>query len=1078
MFKAFMLKAFMFKAVMRCAHALLLATLTIPLQASDEPYAPGRGFTVIDSTHIHAMVPAGEAEALRPFVARADVIYVAMAKDAGYLIRKRLNILLTDDAETHNGYSTVTPFPLINIILAPATQDSTIFTGWGELERTFTHEVTHHMSNDRSYGFRHVLEEIFGRIVPDEPLSVLFAYLSTPAHQTMPTFWHEGCAQWAETVYAPQNQIWQGRGKDSLTHMVWRLAAASPEGMPQPPDWRITYQRWPYGTQTYVWGLAYLRYLDGAYRSRATIWQLINAQEHRWAFMFNGGPEDILGKSHEELIAEARAALMREQVMQLAKLRTQPVTATTRLTPVDARVAAPAWTKDGDLFAALAEESTGEPEYAVVHRKDGGLWARIQAWRHHSFATIDYTGYAAHGLGAARSLPDGTLVFSAVPNFDDGYARTRVHIVTPAGDDLGLDARRVLQPDVAHDHDGWLVTAMHLLPAAHQEIVVISVDAKGDHEVMKTYPTRDIPWSPEFRQVSAGPVRELSWVETDPQGSRLVLAPLDAPDQRTVLATVAGRIIHPAWTADGSRVFFCADHTGVCNAWCVDAAKPGVLLPVTNVIGGIIACVPSPDGKELALIDHDLHGPFLARIPNDPATWPASVPKIDLVFPAPVAARWVQATPLVPAGRGHGGNLKADLAEDRLFAEKSAGKSGGNRAGNGDGTGVGDTITGDGAVADDGGANGGPTFGLPDDKGDPAAETVHPYHGLEEIMPLYWTPTTLAVPEGGYGIIGVAGDTLGTHQLVGSVGTGYVDGRFIGFAGYTYSGWKIELGALAWQSELLYNRLVTDAYGDVWDYDEIVDTGEVRAGYGLSGSERRYQLYVGAGVAEHRPIRARAKLYAPYILTSLPPLYGQDRYVELTAAYSDSRFFPTSYTDEDGNILSATVRHSDFGGVKKGDSVTAIVQRVITVWPAQSHQIALGTMIGWSRGDHFLQGDYTIGGINAVTTLPRGYFTVQAAGDYELGGSAAYRFPPARFFAGWATSPLVLRQLVLETFYDAAKVSTDHLDGNGTWYRSLGEELHTDVEVWTVPLEPGIGIAHRFDGPKGQGVYFTLMFGW
>jgi hypothetical protein len=1070
----------MSKPLAACSALLIaLAATALPATAgaSDEPYAPGRGFAVIDTEHIHALVPSGEAEALRPFVARAEVIYVAMARDAGYVIRRPLPILMSDDAETHNGFSTVTPFPLVNIVLAPATQESPIFTGSGELERTLTHELTHHLSNDRSFGFRHALEEVFGRIVPDEPLSLLFAYLSTPAHQTMPTFWHEGCAQWAETVYAPAGQVWQGRGKDSLTHMVWRLAAASPEGMPQPPDWRITYQRWPYGTQTYVWGLAYLRYLDGAYRSRATIWQLIEAQEHRWAFAFNGGPEDILGKSHLELISEARAALMQEQILQLARLRSQPTTTTVRLTPPDARVAAPAWTRDGELFAAL-DERTVDSEYAVVHRDPGGLWAHLQAWRHDSYPTIAYTGYDAHGLGGARSLPDGTIVFGAVPNQDDPYARTRVHILTPAGDDLTLHAHRVQQPDVAHHGDGWRVIALHLLPAAAQEIVVIDVDAHGRNEKMRALATRDIPWSPAFRPqpgaaadgakpaVADGP-REACWVETDPNGSRLVLAPLAAPDQRTVLASVRGRIIHPAWSADGARVFFCADHTGVANAWCVDAAKPGALIPVTNTIGGIIACVPSPDGRELAVIDHDLHGPYLARIANDPAQWPKTVPVIQLAFPAPVGTRWVENV-------AHGAApVDADGAPAR--ADAPAPRAADLRRDAGDGRVVADAGPADAALADGGDA---PVFALPADRGDPAATTVHPYHGIEEIRPLYWTPTTLAVPEGGFGIIGAAGDTLSTHSLVASIGSGPVDGRFIGFAGYTYSGWKIELGTLAWQSQRLYNRLVTDTTGDVFDYDEIVDTGEARAGWGLSGSERRYQLYVGAGVAEHKPIAAKAREYAHVVLNSLPPLYGQDRYVEVTAAYSDSRFFPTSYTDEDGNILSATYRHSGFGGKKDGDQVAAIGNRVITVWPAQSHQLVIGGMLGWSRGDRFLQGEFTIGGINALTTLPRGYLTVQAAGNYEIGGSAAYRLPPARIFSGWSTSPLVLRQLVLEGFYDAAKVSSDRIDGDGHWYRSAGAELHTNVEIWTVPLDPGLGLAHRFDGPRGEALYFTLIYGW
>ena len=176
-----------------------LACISLTAVASDALIAPGDRLAVIDTAHLHALVPADVAEALKPRIARAEVIYAAMSKDAGYTPR-RLTLLVTDDLDTHNGFSTVTPFPIINVQLAPSLQPSFIFTGSDEFERTLIHELAHHISNDRDpNAFRHTLANIFGRILPNDPLSLVIAYLSTPAHQTMPSFWHEGSAQWAET---------------------------------------------------------------------------------------------------------------------------------------------------------------------------------------------------------------------------------------------------------------------------------------------------------------------------------------------------------------------------------------------------------------------------------------------------------------------------------------------------------------------------------------------------------------------------------------------------------------------------------------------------------------------------------------------------------------------------------------------------------------------------------------------------------------------------------------------------------------------------------------------------------------
>jgi hypothetical protein len=221
---------------------------------------PNRHMAVIDTPHLHALVPADQVELLRPKIQRADAIYAHLAADAGYTISKPLTLWVSDDAETHNGFSTTVPVPLFEIELAPSLPRSGIFSGEDEFERTITHEFTHHISNDRVYGLQRVTGSIFGRVFPVDYLSLVVAYFTVPPHVTMPLFWHEGLAQWAETAYADPSSPWAGRGRDSLTHMMWRLDAAA-GAIPEAGDWRATYVRWPYGNRVYLYGVAYTRWL-------------------------------------------------------------------------------------------------------------------------------------------------------------------------------------------------------------------------------------------------------------------------------------------------------------------------------------------------------------------------------------------------------------------------------------------------------------------------------------------------------------------------------------------------------------------------------------------------------------------------------------------------------------------------------------------------------------------------------------------------------------------------------------------------------------------------------------------------
>ncbi len=1011
-----------------------LAVLSLTAAASDALIAPGDRLAVIDTPHLHALVPADAAEALKPRIARAEVIYVAMAKDAGYTPR-RMTLLVTDDLDTHNGFSTVTPLPIINVQLAPSLQPSSIFTGDNEFERTLVHELCHHISNDRDpNGFRRTLSNIFGRILPNDLLSLAFAYLSTPAHQTMPSFWHEGCAQWAETEYAT-GPVWAGRGRDSMTHMVWRMDAAA-GAIPAAGDWRLSYHEWPFGSRAYNYGVAYTRYLAGAVDDRATIWQLIERQEHRWAFAFNGGPEPLLQKDHITLINEARSALMSEELHAIETLKTKPITSAKRLTPINGTVAAPAWLPDGRLFAAY-NSPYGDPEFVTVDASGDKSTAGYDAWL----------------MSAARSLPDGTLVFSDASVKTDPWNRSRVSIVTPHGHRVRLDHERLLQPDVRHLGTLWTGATAEFITGLGSELPAYQFSAiqladNGTHHLvigraaiadswlgfsdetgmpLDILPTIGQPWSPAFRPQK----QQLVWVETDSNGSQLIMADLlsagESPDgkrrlktdieNRAILAKVPGRILQPAWSADGKYLYFCADHTGVANAYRLDPEKPGELVAITNTIGGVLACVPSPDGKELAIVDNDQHGSFLARIPNDPATWPGTAPTIALAWPAPV-----------------GKHAGAEAAK--------------------------------------------PRFSLPENAGDPAALTIEPYHGLNDIRALFWTPTTYAVPEGGFGVVGMMADPIFSHEFIGSAGVGLNAGSPVGLASYAYGGWPIDIGAVAWQAERAYDEQIVASDGKLYDYVEDRRSVEVRLGHGLAGMRRRFQLYAAAGLAEYNEVHSTRKKYDGLTTFNLQPFTDTEQYTEVTLAYSDATLFPTSYTLEDGTSFAVQYRHSGYGGELHQDRVIGLGTYVLSFWPRYGQQLVFGGALGWTEGDEYLQNQFSVGGTYGLNQLPRGYGTTQALGQYLVGGSVAYRTPLWRPFSGQSTTPFVDRQTILELFFDAAKVSSDKLDGTGEWYRSVGANLHMNWMVWELMVNPGIGIAYQLDGDKDVRGLFGLDFIW
>ena len=962
--------------------AVLFVAATIPAQF---PLIwPGESVSTIDAEHLRAYVPAEHAEDLRGLVARADWIYAQMCRDAGFEPTQKLRLLISDWRDNHNGFSFVVPFPLVQVELAPALQRSAIFNGFEETERTLIHEFAHQISNDRNSGFRGVLEGIFGRILPNDLLSFMLWYVSTPAHQTMPRFWHEGLATWAETAYADPDSAWGGRGRDPLVHMVWRLDAAA--GVTPPVgDWRVTHHEWPFGSRVYTYGVAYARYLSAQFSDRASIWEIIDGQARSWPFVFNRGTKRLLERGHVEAIDEARAELVVEQWQALEEIRGVSVTELERLTPVDSVLGAPAWTPDGSLVFAM-RQAQGRPRMHYL-RPDGSL---------------DSTWTPTRAMSDVRTTPGGDLVYHE-------FNWREISRLEVAGDTVGW---RMLQPDAVETSDGGLlVAALQLRGGGDHELVVHRFD-DGDLLDERVVDTQGRPWSPTLRR-GREESRELAWVETDADGSRLVLSSVDDPSTRRVLVSVRGRIIHPVWTADGQHLFYCSDHTGVANAYRLSLASDGeaTVLPVTNTVGGVVACVPSPDGETLAIVDHDHRGPFLAKMSADPSTWVTEVPEIQLTWP---------------------------LAQSRLAA---------------------------------------PAFDpMPQNPG--RELRVEPYDGLGEIRPLYWAPTSFAVPDGGTGVYGLAADPLFTHVLQAGAGVGLEEHEPVGYLSYDYLGLPIEFGVRGGHSERTFGDAVVEAVTlEEFDYTETVGHGEIRLGRGLFALERTLLLHGGIGIEDHDSVSESTREFAGLTLVNTPFFTGTERYVEATLGYADTTFYPTSYTFEDGLSVVGVYRHSGLDGDLERNLAFGNASYVFSFLPESGHQIALGGQVGWSDGDRTLQSNFSIGG-GMSRGLPRGYIgTAQATGRHLLAGSFGYRFPVWQLFEGYSTTPFRSRQLVVELFGDTAKVSDDELDGAGDWYSSTGIEIHGNLEFFDGILSPGIGIAYQLDGERHVEVYFTFAFG-
>ena len=235
-------------------------SISVGLHAADGLIDREQRYTTIRTPSLEFFIP-GPVQAQDHALAHwAEAAYQDLAQALGHGdTALPIPIVIDKRSDNANGSSTVLPLPLITLQTAPGRIHQSPFGSPGGYKRILIHEFVHHLSNDRTYGSGTFLTDLFGRVLPQDPISLLLAYGTTPAHQTMPAFWHEGTAQWAESLYSSQSGHWRGRRYDPMTHMQWRLDAAGP-GIPEVDTWKLSYHQWPFANQAYSYGLAYIRF--------------------------------------------------------------------------------------------------------------------------------------------------------------------------------------------------------------------------------------------------------------------------------------------------------------------------------------------------------------------------------------------------------------------------------------------------------------------------------------------------------------------------------------------------------------------------------------------------------------------------------------------------------------------------------------------------------------------------------------------------------------------------------------------------------------------------------------------------
>ena len=227
--------------VPRSAFHVLIALLLFPTIASAQ-VDPSGSWRTIHTKHfrIHFR-PSLRARATLA-AAEAERAYALLSSEL-HPPRGIVDVTLSDDVDTPNGFTTVFPSNRFTILLVPPVTDPALQTydGWERL--VIVHELTHVFHLDRSRGLWKTLQSVFGRVPGLFP------------NQYQPTWVTEGLATYYESRFTTG-----GRADGSFHREV--VGADAAFGRARSPWDALLFTRWPDGLAPYAYGSRFWEFLS------------------------------------------------------------------------------------------------------------------------------------------------------------------------------------------------------------------------------------------------------------------------------------------------------------------------------------------------------------------------------------------------------------------------------------------------------------------------------------------------------------------------------------------------------------------------------------------------------------------------------------------------------------------------------------------------------------------------------------------------------------------------------------------------------------------------------------------------
>ncbi len=534
-----------------------LATLGLVLlgvAAGAHPAAaqrPDAEWRTIATPHFRVHFEPQSEEVARRAAASAEWAYGELSRE---LVPPRgtIELVVSDDVDFSNGSTTTFPTNRIVVYALPPVDESSLrnYSDWMTL--VVTHELTHVFHLDRSRGAWAALQRVFGR----NP------YLFPAAYE--PRWMSEGIA-----VYYESRLTGSGRITGTAHRSIVRASALGGSS-PSLGGLSTTRSSYPGGESVYIYGSLVMDELARE-KGAASVPSFIERSSHALPFIYNRIARKEFGESFNTLLGAVEDSALRGVG---ARGSDTPLADWRPLAAGFDLIRSPRWRDGRIVFAG----DRGRETPAAYEVDTAGHLRRI-----------------GRRVGVEPDVPlaDGSLLTAQLEYEGPYEIRSDLYVQRGRRLERLTHGARLSEPDVRADGE---IIAVQGDPGT-TSLVRVSRDGRRLHPItMASLDTQwaQPRWSPRGDMIAA--------VELIHGGRSRIVVLDTAGSIRRIIADELGSVsAAPAWSPDGTMLFFTSDRTGTSEVYGVFMpSEPMAMSLMSNAITALTDPAPLPGTDTIA----------------------------------------------------------------------------------------------------------------------------------------------------------------------------------------------------------------------------------------------------------------------------------------------------------------------------------------------------------------------------------------------------------------------------------------------------------------------------------------------